>query len=226
MLGFFKVWHYFRFIFHNKIINIMHIVKNTLILFALFAISFGLFAQNSDQIKDSTEMFRTKTNYKILYYMVVDKDSIPIYQIDEVVVRPLTDSDEMERFKKLRRNIIKVMPYAKLAAFKLQLMEDNLAKIEKKKDRKKYIKQSEKAIKEEFMKELQNLTMSQGKLLLKLIHRETGKTTFDIMSNYSGGLETVFWQAMAKTYNTSMKETFDPVNDWEIDFIIKKLELE
>jgi len=176
--------------------------------------------------QDSTVMFRTKMKAKIVRYMIIDKDTIPIYQIDEVVVRPLADSSEMERFKKLRRNIIAVLPYAKLAAFKLQLMEDNLAKIESKRDRKKYIKQSEKAIKEEFMKELQNLTMSQGKLLLKLIHRETGKTTWEIMNNYSGGLETIFWQAMAKSYNTSMKETFDPVYDWEVDFIIKKLELE
>lgn len=202
-------------------------INKIALLLLLSTMAFCVNAQTEDTEKqDSTVMFRTKMKAKIVRYMVIDKDTIPIYQIDEVVVRPLADSAEMERFKKLRRNIIKVLPFAKLAAFKLQLMEDNLAKIDSKRDRKKYIKQSEKAIKEEFMKELQNLTMSQGKLLLKLIHRETGKTTWDIMKNYSGGLETIFWQAIAKTYNTSMKETFDPVYDWEVDFIIKKLELE
>jgi len=176
--------------------------------------------------KDSLVLFQPRTKKKIISYIVVDGDSIPIYQLEQVLVRPLADSTEMARFTKLRRNIKVVLPYAKLAAFKLQLMEDNLRKIEKKKDRRRYVKQVEKSIKKEFMKELQNLTMSQGKLLLKLIHRETGKTTWDIMTNYSGGIETLFWQAMAKTYNTSMKETFDPAHDWEIDFIIKKLELE
>ncbi len=176
--------------------------------------------------RDSLVLFQPKTKKKVISYLVVDGDSIPVYQLEEVVVRPLADSTEMARFTKLRRNIKVVLPYAKLAAFKLQLMEDNLKKIKKKRDRKRYVKQVEKAIKKEFMRELQNLTMSQGKLLLKLIHREPGKTTWEIMTNYSGGLETLFWQAIAKTYNTSMKETFDPAHDWEIDFIIRKLELE
>lgn len=202
--------------------------------FNLFlALIFGFMMTTTYAQTDSTQnatdelvLFQSKTKKKIVSYLVIDGDSIPLYQLDEVVVRPLADSGEMERFKKLRRNIKAVLPYAKLAAFKLQLMEDNLKKIEKKRDRKRYINQSEKSIKEEFMKELQNLTMSQGKLLLKLIHRETGKTTYEIMNNYGGGLETIFWQAVAKTYHANMKETFDPVYDWEIDFIIKKLELE
>jgi len=201
-------------------------IKIIMYLVLFFSFNTLLTAQRDSLKRDSTTMYKSRMNVKILYYMVIDNDSIPIYQLDEVVIKPLADSAELARFTKLRRNIIATLPYAKLAAFKLQLMEDNLAKITNKRDKKKYIKQSEKSIKEDFMKELQNLTMSQGKLLLKLIHRETGKTTWDIMRNYSGGLETIFWQAMAKTYNTSMKETFDPVHDWEIDFIIKKLELE
>ena len=205
--------------------NIDRIKKiSLLVLFSTMAI-FG-FSQTDAKKQDSTVMFSTKMHAKIVRYMIIDKDTIPIYQIDEVVVRPLADSSEMERFKKLRRNIIAVLPYAKLAAFKLQLMEDNLAKIESKRDRKKYIKQSEKAIKEEFMKELQNLTMSQGKLLLKLIHRETGKTTWEIMNNLFWWFRNHFLAGNGKIDNTSMKETFDPVYDWEVDFIIKKLELE
>ena len=107
--------------------------------------------------KDSLVLFQPRTKKKIISYIIVDGDSIPIYQLEQVLVRPLADSTEMARFTKLRRNIKVVLPYAKLAAFKLQLMEDNLRKIEKKKDRRRYVKQVEKSIKKEFMKELQNL---------------------------------------------------------------------
>ena len=208
----------------------MKLVFKSLVI-VLLLLSSGAFAQQTDSMVDYTneslEMFKPKSKKKIVGYMVVDGDSIPIYQIEQVLIQPITtDSASMAEFIKLRRNIKVVLPYAKLAAFKLQLMEDNLKNMTSARQKKKYTKEVEKSIKEEFMKDLQNLTMSQGKLLLKLIHRETGKTTWEIMSNYSGGLETLFWQAMAKTYNTSMKETFDPARDWQIDFIIRNLELE
>lgn len=189
----------------------------------LMIISVTSFSQTG---QDSFMEFKPKAKKKVISFLVLDGDSIPIYQIDQVVIKPLKDSQAMYDFKKLRRNIIKVLPYAKLAAFKLQLMEDNLKKIEKKRDKKKYMKQVEKEIKKEFMKEMRNLTMSQGKLLLKLIHRETGKTTWEIMGNYSNNLDKFFWQAIAKTYNSSMKVKYDPQRDYQIDFIIRKLELE
>ncbi len=75
------------------------------------------------------------------------------------------------------------------------------------------------------MDDLKNLYVMEGKILLKLIHRETGKTTFDIMKNYGGTFETIFYQAMAKTYDADMKTTYDPVIDYQIEEIIKSLEL-
>lgn len=212
----------------SQCFNRMKNFRNYILFVLAFTITANVKAQDSAANNDETlVMYKTKSKKKIVGYMLIDGDSIPLYQIEQVLITPIAlDSASMAAFTKLRRNIKVVLPYAKLAAFKLQLMEDNLKNMTSKKQRKKYTKEVEKSIKEEFMKELQNLTMSQGKLLLKLIHRETGKTTWDIMSNYSGGLETIFWQAMAKTYNTSMKETFDPARDWQIDFIIRKLELE
>lgn len=198
-------------------------IKSVISTILLGSFAFSALAQDSSQ---NFIEFRPKTKKKIVSYLVIDGDSIPLYQLDQVIIRPLKDSAELANFIQLRRNIIKVLPYAKLAAFKLQLMEDNLKKIKKKRDRKRYVKQVEKEIKKEFMKEMRNLTMSQGKLLLKLIHRETGKTTWEIMSNYSNSLDKFFWQAIAKTYNSDMKVKYDPARDWQIDFIIRKLELE
>lgn len=159
-------------------------------------------------------------------YEIVDGDTIPVYLFNNVYLSSLKTQDEINHYKKMVRNIKVALPYAKLAAFRLQMMEDNLSMIKSKRARKKYINQCEKAIKEEFMNDLKNLTMSQGKLLLKLIHRETGKTTWDILTSYQGKLEPIFWSTIANMYGANTKDTYDPVLDKEIEDIIKKLELE
>lgn len=159
-------------------------------------------------------------------YEIVEGDTIPIYLFNDIYLSSLKSQEEIDRYKKLVRNVKVALPYAKLAAFRLQMMEDNLQMIKSEKARKKYIKQCEKSIKEEFMNDLKNLTVSQGKLLLKLIHRETGKTTWDILSTYQGSLGPIFWNAMAAMYGASTKDTFDPIVDREIEQIIRKLELE
>jgi len=181
------------------------------------------------QITKDTTVVGTKSkerNAVRIGYEVVDGDTIPVYLFNDVYMKSLKTPEEIKRYKKLVRDIKVALPYAKLAAFRLQMMEDNLSMIKSEKARKKYVKQCEKAIKEEFMNDLKNLTVTQGKLLLKLIHRETGKTTWDILSTYQGNLGPIFWNTMAAMYGATTKETFDPVVDKEIDEIIRKLELE
>jgi Domain of unknown function (DUF4294) len=160
-------------------------------------------------------------------YEVIGNDTISVYLLKKYNFETeSTTKEEKEELRRLIRDIKKVLPYAKLAAFRLQLMEDNLNLLTSEREKKKYVKACEKSIKEQFMDDLKNMTVTQGKLLLKLIHRETGKSTWDIMSNYRGGLETLFWQAMAKTYDADMKDTYDPVVDYKIEEIIKSLEIE
>ena len=118
------------------------------------------------------------------------------------------------------------MPYAKLAAMRMQMLEDNLNLLKTKKAKRQYIKATQKQVKEEFMDDLKNLSRSQGIILLKLIHRETGRTTFEIMKGYRGGPSALFWESMAAVYGASMKDTYDPVADHTIEFIIKSYKLE
>lgn len=202
-------------------------MSRTLLIWMVFSIVSKGFAQqvNTDTLsKDSTKKYvMVKTGYE-----VHGGDTISVYLLRKFNVQldgPTTEA-EKKAFRKLVYDIKKVLPYAKLAAFRLQMMEDNLSLMSSEKEKKKYIKACEKSIKDQFMDDLKNFEISQGKLLLKLIHRETGKSTFDIMSNYRGGLETLFWQAMAKTYNADMKDTYDPVVDYQIEEIIKSLEIE
>lgn len=160
-------------------------------------------------------------------YQIEGNDTISVYLQKKFSYKGETVSkEEQDVFLRLAYDVKKALPYAKLAAFRLQLMEDNLNLLTSEREKKKYVKACEKAIKKQFMDDLKNMTVSQGKILLKLIHRETGKSTWDIMNNYRGGLETLFWQAMAKTYNANMKDTYDPVVDYKIEEIIQTLEIE
>jgi hypothetical protein len=161
-------------------------------------------------------------------YDIQGSDTIPVYLMEKLnfTVGSTKTKEEKEAFNKLYRWVKKALPYAKLAAFRLQLMEDNLNLLTTEKAKKQYIRECEKSIKKQFMDDLKNMYVEEGKILLKLIHRETGKTSFDIMKNYGGTFETIFYQAMAKTYHADMKATYDPIIDYQIEEIIKSLEIE
>ena len=163
---------------------------------------------------------------KIVRKVVMDGDTFFVYEFDEFIFKEFTSKEEREQYLKLVRRVKKVMPYAKLAAFRLQMMEDNLNQIRGKRARKRYIKETEAAIKEEFMGHLKNLYVEEGKLLLKLIHRETGNTTYEILKKYRGNANTFYWGMLAKTYNADIKVEYDPIEDYWIEYIIKSLKLE
>lgn len=171
-------------------------------------------------------VFSTGAYSQVVRYEVIDGDTMPVYELDEVILKDMKDVEAEKRYLRLVRDVKKTLPYAKMAAFRLQLMEDNLRMIENEKERKEYVKKTEKAIKEEFIDDLKDLTISQGRLLIKLIHRETGKTSYELLSDYTNPFTSIFWQGMAKVYGTSLKSGFDPVEEYQVEYIIRSLGLE
>ncbi len=159
-------------------------------------------------------------------FEIVDGDTVPVYRVDEIFFKEERDTNARKEYLILVSRVRKAMPYAKLAAMRMQMLEDNLNLLKTKKAKKKYIKATQKQVKEEFMDDLKKMTRSQGIILLKLIHRETGRTTFEIMKGYRGGPSALFWESMAAVYGASMKDTYDPVADHTIEFIIKSYKLE
>ncbi len=161
-------------------------------------------------------------------YEIEGTDTLPVYLFNRFNYNVETGQGaaDQEALKKLNRWVRKALPYAKLAAFRMQTMEDNLSLMSTEREKKRYVKSCEKAIKQQFMDDLKNMYVEEGRILLKLIHRETGSTTFEIMQNYGGTFETVFWQAVAKTYNANMKVTYDPIVDYQIEAIILAIEKE
>jgi hypothetical protein len=164
--------------------------------------------------------------FPVVRYEVIDGDTVPIYALEEFIKKEFKDSLAEKRFQKLVRDVKKALPYAKLAAFRLQMLNDNLNLIKGEKAREEYIKKTETAIKDEFMNDLKGLSRTQGDILIKLIHRETGQTSYEVLKNYRGNATTFFWQAIAKTYGTSLKNVYDPVEQYQIEYIIKAFHLE
>lgn len=148
------------------------------------------------------------------------------YTLPDFIVEAQKDSNYQKNYQRLVYNVKKVLPYAKMASFRFQLMEQNLQVLPTDKARKEYLKRTETAIKDQFMDDLKNLTRSQGRILIKLIYRETGKTSYDLLQTYRGDFTAIYWQAMAKVFDANLKEEYDPVEDWQIEQIIKQLGFE
>jgi hypothetical protein len=120
----------------------------------------------------------------------------------------------------------RAMPYAKMVAYQMQMLEDNLSRTKGRKERKKYIEASEEALKKQFEASIRELSINQGRILMKLIHRETGKTTWEVLKGYKGNASAFFWQSFGTFWGHDLKSEFDPVTDYKIEFIIRTYKLE
>jgi hypothetical protein len=114
---------------------------------------------------------------------------------------------------RIRSNVKKVYPYAILAAAKLKEYDQILEKMPNEKVRKTYMKMCEKELQKQFGDELKNLSVNQGKILMKLIDRETGKTTYAIVQEMRGNFQAFMWQSLAVLFGSSMKQEYDAKGD-------------
>ncbi|MEQ3665528.1 MULTISPECIES: DUF4294 domain-containing protein [unclassified Olleya] len=188
------------------------------ILFILLCIPTLLVGQEVNIIEqDSTEV----------EYIIIEGDSIPqksIY-LDEVMILDklsFKSKEDRRRYLILGRKTLKVYPYAKLAADRLNALNTRLQSLDRKRDKKKYAKKVQKYIEEEFSEELKKLTRTEGQILVKLIHRQTGKTTFDLIKELRSGWRAFWFNSTAYLFNISLKREYDPENVEE-DYLIEDI---
>ncbi len=184
-------------------------------IFILFP--FFLFSQVIETEKDSTDYD----------YYIIDGDSIPreIIDLDEVLVLNKLKFDSNEdrmRYLILRRKTIKVYPFAKLAADRLDSLNSRLEKLKSKREKKKYTKVIQKYIEGEFSEKLKKFTRTEGQILIKLIHRQTGETTFNLVKELRSGWSAFWYNTTASMFDLSLKEGYDPLNVKE-DFLIEDI---
>ena len=157
-------------------------------------------------------------------YFKIEGDSVFKKEIDlkEVVVyKPVIFADNQERldYFVLKRKVLKVYPYAKMASERLAKLNDRLDKIKSKRKKKKYTKMLEKFLQEELTAELRKLTRTEGQILVKLIYRETGITAFSLVKELRNGFRAFTYNTIAKVFKISLKEEYDPLNVREDLFI-------
>ncbi|MDR1681274.1 MAG: DUF4294 domain-containing protein [Prevotellaceae bacterium] len=132
---------------------------------------------------------------------------------------------QWNQYRRLVYNFRKVYPYALLAKQKTDMMEAELASLTTKKERDAVIDRYEKELFSEFEKPLRKLSFSQGKLLLKLIDREVGQTSYYVIKDLKGGFTAFFWQGIAKFFGASLKKPYDKYGeDRDVEQLVKLYE--
>ena len=160
--------------------------------------------------------------------IIIGEDTFPVINLPMVTIVDFSDPQmlkNLQAYYRLRFNVIKVYPYAKLAAVKLNEMNEHAATLSKEKEKKKYIKATEKQMKEDFEEQIKNLSISQGDVLIKLINRETGSTSYELLKELRGSLNAFFSQGLAKMFGHDLKDTYEPEGkDKTIENIVKQIE--
>lgn len=143
-------------------------------------------------------------------------DSLPARTLEMVWVTapmPRAMRKKVEEWTRLRNAVYVTYPYARKAGVIMNEMNAKLAKMSSEAQKKSYIKSKEKDLKKEFADPLTQLSVYQGKILMKLINRQTGNNCYDIIREYKGGFTARFWQTIAFFFGSSLKQPYDAQGD-------------
>jgi hypothetical protein len=158
-------------------------------------------------------------------------ETLPEVEIKEVtIVSPGKNNakklqSQYRKYDRLVLNLKIVYPYAVIVRSKLMQVNGELTGLKSDKDRRRYLKDVEKEVFSEYEDEISHFTVTQGRLLIKLIDRETQNTSYELIKLYRGGFNAAFWQGIARIFGTNLKETYDPYGtDAVMEYIIEDIE--
>ncbi len=146
--------------------------------------------------------------------------------LSEVEIRARALSEEEKQAYRLTvYRVRKVYPYARMAGERFKLYEDSLSKLHKKRERKAFLKAAEAEIRQEFLEDLKNLTTTQGKILFKLISRQTGHSSYTLLKELKSGWSAFSYQVVGFAFGYNLKRDYDPTGeDWMIESIVQQIE--
>jgi len=213
-----------KYFLENTVLNVMSLQS----VFTLLVVLFSVSVLNA-QILTTEELSETDSLDNIYQTEVINGDTLPLVLLQPVAVVATKKRDYIAeyKFRRLKKHVMKVYPYAKEAGRIIDEINEITADITKKRKQKKYLKQLEKDLKKTFEGELRKLTISQGKILTKLVNRETGLTTHKLIKEYKSGITAFFWHTIGKRYGYDLKKAYDPINDpydKDIESIVLSLE--
>ena len=155
---------------------------------------------------------------------ISDGDTIILGYLNPVYItenwNPRRKKRYTRKYLKLIRDVKKAYPYAKLAGDKLKEYDQELSEIEKKRNRRKFLDKVEKELRQEYEGDLKKLTITQGIILIKLVDRETGDTSYELVKQFRGSFSAFFWQSVARLFGHNLKLNYDPNGD---DYLIEEV---
>lgn len=161
--------------------------------------------------------------------IIYEGEYMPYKELEMVYISNLPPdklAKKVAKYNRLRNAVYVTYPYARAAGITLNDVNNNLSHITTKGDRKSYIKSREKELKTRFADPLSNLSVYQGKVLMKLINRQTGNNCYDIIKEYRGGLNARMYQTVAFFFSSSLKQEYDmeDATDRQIETIVKEID--
>ena len=161
--------------------------------------------------------------------IVVNGDTTALVDLGQVMVisnRVFKSYNAALRYYTLEQNVKIVYPYAIMAEATFQQCEETIRNMPSESDRKHYVKQVEKQLMKQYADELKNLDVDQGRLLIKLIDRQTGQTSYALVKELRGSFSAFMWQTVASIFGNNLKKTYDPQGeDKQIESIINLIEV-
>ena len=159
---------------------------------------------------------------------IVEGDTIPLFELPPFEIRDFVhvmSPQERWYWDRLVYNTKKVYPYAKMAGLKLKEYNTILLGAKNEADKKRLMRNAEKSLKAEFETPLKNLTTTQGKILLKLVDRETGNCNYDLVKELRGTFMAFFWQNIGRLFGYNLKARYDPKGeDHQLEAVIYLIE--
>lgn len=198
----------------------MRLISAILLIFLFVADVSG----QIDSIKQKNDTLKGKS----FLLQKVDRNGVvlPEVEIKEVTVYAhptFTKKRDFRKYEKLVFNIKKVYPYALIVRNKLTQVNEDMRNLKSDKERKEYMKKVEKNVFAEYEDDMSQMTISQGRLLIKLIDRETQNTSYTLIKDYRGKFAAAFWQGIARIFGTNLKEEYDAYGE---DALIESIILE
>ena len=160
--------------------------------------------------------------------VIVDGDTLPVVYYDGVDImgnKTFRNTAEARQWERLVYNVKIAWPYAKLAGIKFNEYNKKMESVNSEKEKKQMMKKAEDELQAQFGPELKELTFTQGKILLKLVDRETSNCPYEIVKEFRGRFVAFFWQGIGKLFGYDLKAKYDPRHeDADIERIVLMIE--
>jgi len=163
---------------------------------------------------DTIKVATTNLNGEILPWIVLNEVRI-------VATRTFKSKEDFDNYRRLRYNVLKVLPYARFAGQRYRQLERDLAVTSNKRKQKALVKGCEKEVKDLFNSKIKDLSISQGEVLIKLIDRETGNSSYELVQDLKGNVSAFVFQSVARIFGHDLKNKYDPEQERDIENIVR-----